>query len=426
MRVLLLGSGGREHALAWKLSKSPLLTKLYCAPGSAGIEDLAQCVSISPTDFKALASFCHSQSIDLVVVGPEAPLAAGVSDELGSRGIKVFGPKAAATRLESSKVFAKEFMARHGIPTADFKVFMNARDARGWMEKADYPVVLKADGLAAGKGVRVCHTKDEANEAVVDFMEKRILGSAGDVIVAEKCLKGREVSVMVLCDGKTYLMLPPSRDHKRVFDGDAGPNTGGMGAFSPVPDLGNDVLAVIRSEILDRTVNGLINEKMHYCGVIYAGIMLTDDGPKVLEFNCRFGDPETQSLVPLLESDLLELLDHCAHGNLCGKKLEIRPGACVCVVLASKGYPGKPETGKLIQGPALQAVQESAGNSGDVILFHSGTSKRQDGWYTSGGRVLGVTAAGENFPAAREKAYKTVEQIRFEGMHYRKDIGVKI
>lgn len=416
MNVLLLGSGGREHALAWKIAQSPRLKKLYCIPGSAAIGRIAECTSLDASDALAISSFSRRNRIDLVVIGPEAPLAAGVADALRREGIKVFGPNQAAARLESSKAFAKDFMTRHKIPTASWKFCSSAAEARAVIEKDPRPWVVKADGLAAGKGVRVCGDQKEALNAVSEFMESKKLGGAGRCVVLESCLEGPELSVMMFCDGKNYRLLPPSRDHKRLKDNDQGPNTGGMGAYAPVA-VDKKTWAAIKTQILDRVLAGLAADKLDYRGLLYAGLMLTKDGPMTLEFNCRFGDPETQAVLPLLKEDLLELALACAEQKLAPGEVALEPGACVCLTVASPGYPGKPVTGKIVKG--LPGVEKP----GELMVFHAGTINEDGRWTTCGGRVLGVTALGADIAAARNKAYAAVSQIQFDGMHYRKDIG---
>ncbi|MBI5243355.1 MAG: phosphoribosylamine--glycine ligase, partial [Elusimicrobia bacterium] len=391
--VLILGSGGREHALAWALSRSPGLKKLYAAPGSAGMAALAKPVHIGPLDFAPLESFCHDHCIDLVVVGPEAPLAGGVADALEERGIRVFGPRAAAARLEASKAFAKGFMARHAIPTARHQAFSSFEGARSALPSFGASVVVKADGLAAGKGVRICESRQEAEEALSEFMVKKIHSSAGNAVVLEERLQGREATMMAFCDGRSYRLLPPSQDHKRLLDSDRGPNTGGMGVFAPTPAMTPDLLARIRLEVFDRALSGLQADRLDYRGILYAGLMLTKDGPKVLEFNVRFGDPETQAVLPLLETDLLDLLLATVHGKLSRTDLRWRKASSVCVVLASEGYPEKPKIGRLIEG--LDAPMPEG------IVFHAGTRKESGGWRTAGGRVLGVTAVAPSLEEAR-------------------------
>jgi len=416
MNVLLIGGGGREHALAWKLKQSPLLKKLYAIPGSAAIAELAECPSIAQSDNDAICAFALKHKIGLAVVGPEEPLARGLSDALTAAGIKVFGPSQKGAMLEASKQFAKEFMDRHNLPTAKFSILYEAAYAKEKIRNNRvWPVVLKADGLAAGKGVRICANEAEALAAVEDFMEKRIFGFSGSKVLMEEHLTGREASVMAFVDGISWLMLPVSRDHKRLLDGNAGPNTGGMGAVAPVV-LEEKDLAVIRTEVLDRFIAGIKKDALPFRGLIYAGIMLTSSGPKVLEFNVRFGDPETQCLLPLLDCDLLELFLACAAGRLAGKTVRLSGETCVTVVLSAKGYPEAPEKGEEISG--LASVPAG------VTVFHSGTRKENEKFYTAGGRVLAVTATGSGAEAARKKAYSAIKKISFSGMHYRKDIGI--
>ncbi len=415
MNVLLIGSGGREHALAWKLKSSPLLKTLHAIPGSAAISDLASCPPVAQNDHEGICAYAAEKKIDLVVIGPEEPLAKGLGDLLTSKGLKVFGPSQKGAMLEASKQFAKEFMDRHGLPTARFEVLYEAAYAKERVRKnKKYPLVIKADGLAAGKGVRICKDEAEALTAVEDFMEKRVFGFSGSKVILEEFLTGKEASVLALTDGNSFLALPVSRDHKRLLDGDEGPNTGGMGAFAPV-ELDAWTMDIIKKEVLQRFVDGLKKDKIPYRGVVYAGIMLTPEGPKVLEFNVRFGDPETQCLMPLIKTDLLDLLRACANGELGGKRVEVSGEACVTVVLSSKGYPENPEKGAVITG--LDAVPS------DALVFHSGTKKENGRFVTGGGRVLAVTAKGTDQEDARSKVYSAIKKINYEGMHYRKDIG---
>jgi phosphoribosylamine--glycine ligase len=416
VNVLLIGSGGREHALAWKLKQSPLLGKLYAMPGSDALAALAERTAVPWEDFEAVCAFCLEKKVDLAVVGPEAPLAKGLADFLARRGVKVFGPSQKGAMLEASKQAAKEFMERHNIPTAAFTVLHSAGFAREKIrENKKYPVVVKADGLAAGKGVRICAGEGEALAAVEDFMEKRIFGAAGAKVVLEEFLAGTEASVMALVDGETWLTLPVSRDHKRLLDGNKGPNTGGMGAVCPVALPAAD-LALIEREVLARFVEGAKKDGLDFRGLIYAGIMLTPEGPKVLEFNVRFGDPETQAIMPVLKSDLLPLLAACAAGKLAGRELELTGETCVSVVAAAAGYPESPEKGREIRGVA--------GPVPGAQVFHAGTVKIADGYCTAGGRVLAVSACGKDAAAARARAYAALARIKFEGMQYRGDIGL--
>jgi phosphoribosylamine--glycine ligase len=416
MNVLLIGSGGREHALAWKLKQSPLTSKLYAIPGSAAIAGLAECPPIAQADHGAIRAYAAEKKIDLVVIGPEEPLAKGLGDILSAAGFKVFGPSRKGAMLEASKQFAKEFMDRHGLPTAKSSILYEADSAREAIKNnRAYPLVLKADGLAAGKGVRICRNEAEALLAVGDFMEKRMFGFSGSKVLMEEFLTGKEASVMALVGGGSCLMLPVSRDHKRLEDGGAGPNTGGMGAVAPVA-LNEKDLETIKTEVLDRFIAGIKKDDIPFCGLIYAGIMLTSSGPKVLEFNVRFGDPETQCLLPLLDCDLPELFLACVDGRLDGKTIKTAGETCVTVVLSSKGYPESPEKGMEITGLDLVPA--------DVLVFHSGTKKTNGKFFTDGGRVLAVTARGRDLDEARSRAYSAVEKIKFSGIHYRRDIGL--
>ncbi len=416
MNVLLVGAGGREHAMAWTLAQSPKLTKLYAAPGNPGMAALAECVSLRPEDHAALAAFCREKGVDLVLVGPEAPLAAGLTDDLLAAGVKVFGPTKAAAQIEASKVFAKHFMARHGIPTARYAVFRRHAEAVRFLETVDYPIVIKASGLAAGKGVILPASKEEALAALEAVMVRREFGAAGEEVVIEERLSGPEVSLMAFCDGRRAVAMLPAQDHKRLLDGDRGPNTGGMGAYAPAPVCPPEMVDEIVETVLQPAVSGLRLEGAPFVGVLYAGLMLTERGPQVLEFNCRFGDPETQAVLPLLESDLLDLALACAEGRLNEAEIRWRRGAAVCVVLASAGYPAAPETGKPIHG--LDALPE------DVLCFHAGTKSVDGRIVTAGGRVLGLTARAATLREAVEKAYRAVEKVEFEGRQYRRDIAV--
>ena len=424
---MVVGSGGREHALVWKIAQSSLADKIFCAPGNGGISDPAECVDIKADDIPALLDFSRRQKIDLTVVGPEAPLVSGIADEFAHYGLDVFAPSRAAACLEASKVFAKELMAKYNVATADFKVFDNAADAKRYVQKKGAPCVVKAEGLAQGKGVVVSETTEEAIGAISDMMEKRIFGDAGRRIVIEDCLAGQEASILVLTDSKTVVPLASSQDHKRVFDGDKGPNTGGMGAYSPAPVVSSSLWDEILNNIICRTVDGLAREGIEYRGVLYAGIMVTREGPKVLEFNVRFGDPETQAILPRLESDLVEVMLACAKAGLAGfKNLKWSSRACVSVVMSSGGYPGNYEKGKDISG------LDEAAKTGEVVVFHAGTKKLPAGsgqasarYVTNGGRVLDVTGLDTTIKGAIEKTYQAVEKIKFEGAHYRRDIGRK-
>ncbi len=417
MKVLVVGSGGREHALVWKIAQSQLVREVHCAPGNAGIAKVAKCVDISAEDIASLVSYAESERIDLTVVGPEAPLAEGIVDEFEKRGLKIFGPNKLAAEIESSKAFCKQLLRKYGIPTAHFEIFDNPDEALKYVRSHGAPIVVKASGLAAGKGSIVCKSIDEAVTAVERIMVQREFGSSGDLIVIEDYLEGEEASVMVFTDGETVKPMLPSQDHKPVFDDDKGPNTGGMGAYCPVPAIDEALFERIIETIIKPTVTAMAEERRPYKGVLYAGLMLTDEGPKVLEYNCRFGDPETQAVLPLMESDLVPILNAVVEGNL--NEVEVRSSqrCCVCVVMASGGYPGKYEKGKVITGV------EDAEALEDVIVFHAGTAIRDGQLVTNGGRVLGVTALGDDFPTAIKRAYEAVSRISFDGMHYRRDIG---
>ncbi|MDP2924331.1 MAG: phosphoribosylamine--glycine ligase [Candidatus Omnitrophota bacterium] len=440
MKVLVIGSGGREHALVWKISQSKLADKIFCAPGNGGISRLAECVEIKAEDTRSLLDFARKEKIDLTVVGPEVPLAGGIVDEFNNHKLRIFGPSKKAAKLEASKVFAKELMAKYKIPTADFKVFDNPNQAQAYIEKKGAPCVVKADGLAAGKGVVVAKTVKEAQAAVKSILEERIFGEAGNKVIIEDCLEGQEASIIVVTDSKEVIALASSQDHKRVLDQDSGPNTGGMGAYSPAPIVTESLFKEILDTIIYRTIDGLAKEGIIYKGVLYAGIMITKQGPKVLEFNVRFGDPETQAILPRLKSDILEVM--LATTDIKLIKMSKSGGlnwdrrACVCVVCTSRGYPSEYEKGKEIFG--LDQVQKLE----DVVVFHAGTKQlpvtllRQgfEGqascqlpvrYLTNGGRVLGITGLGNDINKAIETTYKAVDKIRFEGMHYRKDIGKK-
>ena len=419
MRILVVGGGGREHALCWKIAQSPLVDGLYAAPGNPGIAELAECVDIGAEDIPALTRFAADQRIDFVVVGPEVPLAAGLVDELGRIGIEAFGPTRAAAELEGSKAFAKEIMAKNGIPTARAGAYRDERDAHAHINGSEGPLVVKADGLAAGKGVIVCDTKAEAHEAIVRIMGDHEFGAAGSQVVIEDRLFGEEASVLAVTDGKTILTLESAQDHKPAFDGDTGPNTGGMGAYSPAPVVTPEMHREIERKVLVPTVHGMKRQGRRFRGCLYGGMMITKSGPMTLEFNVRFGDPETQPLMVRLKSDIVPILLASARGELNKVSLEWNPGVAVCVVMASGGYPGEYEKGAPIHG-----LDRVAGRD-DVVVFHAGTRKERGQLVTNGGRVLGVTARGETVEDARRKAYEAVEQINFAGAHYRTDIAAK-
>ncbi len=417
MKVLVVGSGGREHALVWKLKSSKKVDKIFCAPGNGGISRLAKCVNIKPDNIKALADFASRNKIGLTVVGPEAPLAKGIVDEFQRKKLKIFGPEKKAAQLESSKVFSKEFMRRHHIPTASFKVFSTAAEAIGFCNSVQFPVVIKADGLAAGKGAIIVKDINQATTIIEDIMLKKVFGSAGDRVLIESFLSGQEVSIMAIADGKTIVPLLPSQDHKQAYDGDRGPNTGGMGAYCPVQFMTPELMEEIDEQILQPTITGLAQEEITYKGVLYAGLMITPNGPKALEFNCRFGDPETQAVLPLLKTDLLDLMMASVNGKISSfPKLDWRKAAAACVVMASRGYPGKYATGIKISG--LQNIKDDSS-----VVFHAGTESKGDRLVTSGGRVLGVVGMDKDLKLALNKAYRHVSRIKFDGAMYRKDIG---
>lgn len=419
MKILIIGSGGREHALVWKISQSPKVSQIYCAPGNAGISQLARCIDIDVDNTKKLVDFAKKEKIDLTVVGPELPLSKGIVNEFNRLGLKIFGPSREATKIESSKVFSKYLMKKYNIPTANYEVFQNSEEALDYIKQQAFPLVIKADGLAAGKGVFIVKNLDQAEDALNTLMKKKTFGEAGRQIVIEEFLEGEEVSVLAFSDGKTVVPMVSSQDHKKIFDNDQGPNSGGMGAYSPVPFYSNEFKKSVLEEILKPAVKGLQSEGKEYKGVLYAGLVLTKEGPKALEFNARFGDPETQVVLPRLKTDLVDILDAVIEGSLHKINIEWKNNSAVCVVVASGGYPGKYQKGKPISD--LERLQKMK----NIIAFHAGT-KFQDGKIvTSGGRVLGITAWDDTISKAKEKAYEGVEKIYFEGMYYRKDIVAK-
>ena len=422
MRILIVGSGGREHAIAWAFARSSRVSRIYNASSNAGIRKLADPVDANPADIEALAEFASREKIDLTFVGPEQPLVDGIADHFAARGLAVFGPSAAAARLEGSKIFSKEFMERHGIPTARYRIARTAEDARSVIEDGTFgfPLVIKADGLAAGKGVVIATGKDQALSAIEALMVKRTLGNAGDSIVIEECLEGREVSYLVFADGRTYAPLAVAQDHKRVFDMDQGPNTGGMGAFSRPGLLDDRTEALIRTEIVEPSLEGAKQDGMPFRGVLYFGLMLTANGPSVLEYNVRFGDPETQALVRRLDTDFAEVSLALAQQELERVNIVWNSDSAAAIVMASSGYPGNFEAGKVITG-----IDEAERIEG-VVVFQAGTARNQEGdVVTAGGRVLAVTATGATLDEATDRAYEGVERIHFEGMHFRRDIGRK-
>jgi phosphoribosylamine--glycine ligase len=419
LKVLVIGSGGREHALVWKICQSQLVSKTYCLPGNAGIAQLAECVPQDPLDITQVAAWAHRQHIDLTLVGPELPLALGIVDEFLARGLQVFGASKAAARIESSKVFCKMLLDKYKIPTPAYRVFSDVEAAQEFVSQLSGPVVVKADGLAAGKGVIVCRSRVEAAAAINLIMGRRAFGEAGKQIVVEDRVFGEEASFLAFTDGKTVLPMIASQDHKPAYDNDQGPNTGGMGAYSPAPLVTPGMIEQIMQKIMLPTIRGLAEEGCPYKGVLYAGLMIVNGEPYVLEFNARFGDPETQAILPLMSSDMVPVMQAVIENKLDQVKLEWKPGAAVCVTLASGGYPGDYQKGRIISG------LEKLRNMEDILLFHAGTDHQDGLWLTNGGRVLGVVGYGSSIPAAIKRAYEGVRNIEFEQMHFRKDIGQK-
>jgi len=419
MKVLVIGSGGREHALVWKITQSPKVSQVYCAPGNAGISRLAQCVNIDADSIEKLVDFAQKEKIDLTVVGPELPLSQGIVNEFNKQGLRIFGPSKEAAEIESSKVFSKYLLKKYNIPTANYEVFQNSEKALDYIKKQTFPLVIKADGLAAGKGVFIVKNLVQAKDALDALMEEKKFGEAGRQVIIEEFLEGEEVSILAFCDGKTVIPMVSSQDHKKIFDNDQGPNTGGMGAYSPVPFYPDEFEKRVLEEILKPTIKGLRREGKEYKGVLYAGLILTKEGPKVLEFNARFGDPETQVILPRLKTDLIDILNAVIEDTLHKINIQWEKNAAVCVVVASGGYPGKYQKGKPISG--LERLEKMK----DMIAFHAGTKFQDNQVITSGGRVLGITAWDDTISKAKEKAYKVVKEIYFEDMYYRKDIADK-
>jgi phosphoribosylamine--glycine ligase len=419
MKVLVVGGGGREHALVWKIAQSPKVTKIYCAPGNAGISEQATIVPIKANDLNSLLEFALKEEIDLTLVGPEEPLTKGIVDLFESKGLSIFGSSQKAAEIEGSKAFAKEMMKKYRIPTASYEIFEDPKEAMAYIRRYGAPIVVKADGLAAGKGVIVCKTVEEALQSVERIMVEKIFGDAGNRVVIEECLVGEETSYIAFTDGKAILPMASSQDHKPVLDGDGGPNTGGMGAYSPAPVVTDQVHERILEKILRPLIQGMGEEGRLYKGVLYAGLMIHDSHPKVLEFNARFGDPETQPVLMRMKGDIVPILEACIKGNLSRYQIEWDSRASVCVVMASKGYPGDYEKGKAIHG--LKEVSQMK----DVFVFHAGTAIKDGQMVTNGGRVLGVTGLGEDIPRAIERTYQAVKKISWDGLHYRKDIGRK-
>lgn len=420
MKVLVVGSGGREHAICTALKRSKRLTKLYCAPGNAGIAQIAECVPIGVMEFDKLTAFAKENAIDLVVVAPDDPLAAGLVDELTANGIRAFGPDKKAAILEGSKAFSKDLMKKYGIPTAAYENFDDPAKAIAYLEKCSYPIVLKADGLALGKGVLICKDHDEAVAGVKEIMEDKKFGDSGNRMVIEEFMTGREVSVLSFCDGKSIRIMTSAQDHKRAKDGDQGLNTGGMGTFSPSPFYTDEIDAICKETIYQKTVDAMASEGRPFKGVIFFGLMLTKDGPKVLEYNARFGDPEAQVVLPRMKNDILDVFDACIDGTLDTVDLEFEDNAAVCVVLASDGYPVSYQKGFAING--LDAFEGKA----DYFCFHAGTKFSDGSIVTAGGRVLGITAKGADLKEARKKAYEATEWVTFENKYMRHDIGKAI
>ncbi len=420
MKVLIVGSGGREHAIAASVAKSSKVDKIYCAPGNAGIAELAECVDIGAMELEKLADFAQEKAIDLTIIGMDDPLVAGVVDVFEERGLRVFGPRKNAAILEGSKAFSKDLMKKYNIPTAAYETFTSSEDALAYLETSAYPIVLKADGLALGKGVLICNTKEEAKEGVKTLMLDKQFGSAGDKIVIEEFMTGREVSVLCYCDGTHIAPMTSAQDHKRAKDGDKGLNTGGMGTFSPSPFYTDEVDAFCHKYIYQASMDAMKAEGRDFTGIMFFGLMLTEKGPKVLEYNARFGDPEAQVVLPRMKNDIIEVMEACIDGKLDQIDLQFEDNAAVCVVLASDGYPEKYEKGKLISG--LDTFKDKEG----YYVFHAGTKRTAEGIVTNGGRVLGVTAKGANLKEARANAYKATEWISFENKYMRNDIGKAI
>ena len=420
MKVLIVGSGGREHAIAWSVAKSPKVDKIYCAPGNAGIAEFAECVNIKAMEFDKLVAFAKENAIDLTIIGMDDPLVGGVVDAFESEGLRVFGPRKNAAIIEGSKAFSKDLMKKYKIPTAAYENFTDPDEAIKYLETAKMPIVLKADGLALGKGVLICNTLEEAKEGVKTLMLDKQFGDAGNEIVIEEFMTGREVSVLAFCDGKTIKCMTSAQDHKRAKDGDQGLNTGGMGTFSPSPFYNDEVEAFCEKYVYQSTIDAMASEGRPFTGILFTGLMITEDGPKVLEYNARFGDPEAQVVLPRMKNDIIDVMEACIDGKLSDVELEFEDNAAVCVVLASDGYPEKYDKGFEIKG--LDTFKDKDG----YYVFHAGTKFDGDKIVTNGGRVLGVVAKGENLKAARANAYKATEWIDFANKYKRSDIGKAI
>ncbi|MFA5832399.1 MAG: phosphoribosylamine--glycine ligase [Bacteroidota bacterium] len=419
MKVLVIGSGGREHAIVWRLKQSSKVTKIFCAPGNAGIAADAECVSIKADDLASLLQFASNNTIDLTIVGSEVPLVKGIVDHFEGKGLKIFGPSKAAAQVEGSKMFLKHFLKRHKIPTARYETFNQSEfeKAQKYIAENVSPFVIKTDGLAAGKGVAICQTRDEAVVVLKEYFQDQVFGEAGNNIVIEEFMPGEEASVFAMCDGERYVLLSSAQDHKQIGEGDTGKNTGGMGAYAPAPIVTKEILAKVEKEIIQPTLSGMKSEGYPYKGCLYVGLMITNEGPKVVEYNCRLGDPETQVLMPLIESDPFDLFFSCATGNLSSYNLMLKNASAVCIVMASQGYPDEYATGFEINGLAEAGL--------DAMIFHAGTKKEHAKMVTSGGRVLGVTTLGEGLKTTIDRTYAAVKKISFDGAYYRGDIGRK-
>ena len=417
MRVLVIGSGGREHALVWKIKQSPKVEKIFCAPGNAGTSEFADNIPIAADDIEGLLQFAMRKEIGLTVVGPEQPLVMGIVDRFEVKGLRIFGPSASAAELEGSKSFSKDIMQKYGLPTAEYKIFTSAESATKYIQAKNCPLVVKADGLAAGKGVLLCRSSGEALVAVDTIMKQRLFGEAGDQIVVEEFLEGQEISVLAFSDGQTVLLMDSAQDHKAVYDGDIGPNTGGMGAYSPAPVFTEIMQQKVRDKIMLPMVRAMQQEGRTYKGILYAGLMLTKTGPQILEFNARFGDPETQPLMVRMETDIIPLFEACIDGTLGQCQVNWKNKSSVCVVMTAEGYPGAYQKGEIISG------LKNANSTPEVVVFHAGTKEQDGKVLTNGGRVLGVTATGANTESAIQRAYDAVGKVNWRGVHYRKDIG---
>ena len=416
MRILVVGSGGREHAICYKLSQENKVEKIYCAPGNAGISKIARCIDIKDDDIKKLLGFAKENEIDLTIVGPEVPLVEGIVDEFEKENLKIFGPNKECSKLEGSKAFSKEFMIKHNIPTAKYKEYTQIDKAIKDIDLFGYPVVIKADGLAAGKGVIIAQNHEEAVSSLEDMMSDKKFGSAGEKIVVEEFLKGVETSILAFVDNNTIIPMESAKDHKKVYDNEEGPNTGGMGTFSPSNIYDDELSTIVKEEVLDKTLKGFKEENLNYKGILFIGLMITEDGPKVLEYNVRFGDPETQSVLLRLETDLIEIIESILDNKLDEVKIKYDEKHAVCVMLTSGGYPENYEKEKVIKG--LEDLDE------DIVVFHSGTKTLDDQLVTNGGRVIGIATKGKSLEEASKKVYSNIEKLNFEGMHYRTDIGI--